>query len=59
MEKTLWQRALEDGRKVEEKATGIQAEVVESDGDLYLDDGGDYLVSIQNFSEDDFVIAND
>lgn len=59
MAKSLWERALEEGKKVEEKATGLLADVVESDGDLYLDDGGDYLTSVQNFSEDDFWIVNE
>lgn len=59
MDKSLWQRALEENKKVEEKATGFLADVVESDGDLYLDDGGTCLVSVQNFSEDDFWIVNE
>ena len=58
MAKTLWERAYEENLRVEEKATGYIADVVEIDGDLWLDDGGDYLVSVQNFSEDDFWIVN-
>lgn len=56
MEKSLWERALSENKKVKEKSTGYLAEVVESDGDLYLDDGSDYMTSVQNFSEDDFEI---
>ena len=56
--KTLWQRALEENKKVEEKESGIQAEVVDVDGELYLDDGN-VLMSADYFCEDNFWIVNE
>ena len=59
MIKTLWQRAKEEGHKVEEKATGIRAEVIEIGGQLYLDEGLDIVSPTSEFTEDDFWIVNE
>lgn len=56
--KTLWQRAFEENLKVEEKVSGIQCDVVNVDGELYLDDG-DVLMSTNNFCQDNFWIVNE
>ena len=57
--KTLWERALAEGKLVEEKATGIQAKVVETKSGLFLDDGGAYISPVTEFTEDDFWIVNE
>jgi hypothetical protein len=57
--KTIWQRAYEEHQMVEEKATGFRADVVMADGGLYLDEGGDFLTPVSEFTEDDFWIVNE
>lgn len=57
--KTIWQRAYEEHQKVEEKASGFQADVVMADGELCLDEGGDFLTPVSEFTEDDFWIVNE
>ena len=56
--KTLWQRALEENNKVEEKESGVQAIVVEVNGETYLDDGN-VLMATNNFCQDNFWIVNE
>ncbi len=57
--KTLFERAYDDGYKVEEIATGIQAEVIKRDGTFYLDDGSRYISPISEYSESNFYIVNE
>lgn len=57
--KTLFERAYDEGYKVEEIATGIQAEVVKKDGTFYLDDGSRYISPISEYAENDFWIVNE
>lgn len=59
--KTLWERALEEGKRVEEKKTGFQATVVRQDGELYLDEdiSSPFLTPVEEFTEDDFFIVNE
>ena len=57
--KSLWQRAKDENLKVEEKATGIQADVIEIGGQLYLDEGLNTVSPVTEFTEDDFCIVND
>lgn len=59
MADTLWQRAYNEGKKVEEKKSGIQAEVIWFLDELYLDDGSDYISPVTQYTEDDFMIVND
>ena len=57
--KTLWQRAYEENKPVEEKRTGVQAKVVMIGKELCLDEGSDYVSPVTEFTEDDFWIVNE
>ena len=59
VEMTRFEMAKEQGLKVEEKATGVQAAVIEIDGELYLDDGCDFVSPVTSYNEDDFWIVNE
>ena len=56
---TLWQRAFAEGKKVEEKKSGIQAEVIDWGGELYLDEGTSGISPVTEYTEDDFWIVNE
>lgn len=58
-DKTLFERAYEMGLKVEEKATGLQAEVVKKGSTFYLDDGSQFISPITEYTESDFWIVNE
>lgn len=57
--KTLWERAFEENKKVEEKRSGIQVKVVKYGKTLYLDEGTDTISPVSEFTEDDFWIVNE
>lgn len=59
MGKTLWQRAFEENKKVEEIHTGVQVDVIMVSNELCLDEGGDYVYPVTEFTEDDFCIVEE
>ncbi len=58
MNKTLWEEAFETGCKVEEKKSGIQAEVINFVDELYLYEGTSGGISpVTAYDEEDFKIV--
>ena len=54
---SIWERAFCEGKKVQEKISGIQAEVIRYGKTLYHDEGTDTISPVSEFTQDDFFIV--
>lgn len=54
----LFVTALANGLTVREKASGIEAKVIELRGELFLDEGAKSISPVSEFDEDDFELVH-